>query len=437
MPWRALLLALGMAVLVWGAPPAPVVPLAAQASDHFDVEAATNAWLESMPREQKLRSDAYFEGSYYLMVCDCIWLVAGMTLLLQTRLSARMRDLAERVVRIKALQTWIYWLEFCTASSLLMLPLTIYEGFFRERSYGLMNQSFVTWFGDQLLGFVVAGLLLGGLAVVLLVTIVRKLPRSWPFWGTLAATLFAIFATFIGPVFIDPLFNTYTPLPASPTKSAILSLARANGISARDVYEENASKQSKRVSAFVSGFGATERITLNDNLLNRVSPQGVMSVMGHEMGHYVMHHIANSILFSGVAFALAFLLLRFALQWGVAKFGRRWQVREVGDIALLPFAAIVLALMSFLFTPIGNTFTRTQEFEADLYGLNAARQPDGEAEVDVLLGEYRKLDPGPVEEFLFYDHPSGRTRIHAAMRWKAENICLFLPNARCPFNPIK
>lgn len=101
------------------------------------------------------------------------------------------------------------------------------------------------------------------------------------------------------------------------------------------------------------------------------------------------------------------------------------------DEALLPFAVIVLAVMSFLFTPIGNTFTRTQEYEADLYGLNAARQPDGEAEVDVLLGEYRKLDPSPLEEATFYDHPSGRTRIEAAMRWKAENLCLFLANASC------
>jgi STE24 endopeptidase len=312
-----------------------------------------------------------------------------------------------------------------------MLPLTIYEGFLRERQYGLMNQSFAGWFGDALLGFLVAGLLLGGIAVVALVAMVRRLPRTWPLWGTAAATLFTIFASFIEPVVIAPLFNTYTPLPDGPMKRAILSLARANGISAENVYEENASKQSKRVSAFVSGFGATERITLNDNLLNRVSPQGVMSVMGHEMGHYVMHHIANGIVFSVLVIAAAFVLLRRALAWGLERRGLRWGIRDVSDVAFLPFAVIVLAVMGFLFTPLGNTYTRTQEYEADLYGLNAARQSDGEAEVDVLLGEYRKLDPSPLEEFLFYDHPSGRTRIEAAMRWKAENLCLFLPHTPC------
>lgn len=430
---RVLLVFLFAATFLAGSPSAPIVPPAAQASAHFDVQAATGAWMATVPHDQKLRSDAYFEGSYYLMVWDLLSLVAIMALFLQTGLSARMRNLAERITRGKTLQIWIYWIAFCTASSVLLLPLTIYESFLRERQYGLMNQSFAGWLGDALTGFAVVGLLLGGTAIVILVTVIQKLPRSWPFWGAAAAVGFVIVVSFIEPVFLAPLFNTYTPLPNGPLKTAILAMARANAIAANDVYEENASKQSKRVSAFVSGFGSTERITLNDNLLNRVSPQGVMSVMGHEMGHYVMHHIANSILFSAVTIVIAFVILRAVLQWGFAKFGARWQIKDPSDVAFLPFAVIVLAVMSFLFTPIGNTFTRTQEFEADLYGLNAARQPDGEAEVDVLLGEYRKLDPGPVEEFLFYDHPSGRTRIEAAMRWKAQNLCLFLPNTPCAF----
>ena len=101
--------------------------------------------------------------------------------------------------------------------------------------------------------------------------------------------------------------------------------------------------------------------------------------------------------------------------------GRSWGLRGMTDVAVLPLAVMVFSIYFFVTTPVGNTITRTMEFEADMYGLNAARQPDGEANVDLLLGEYRKMDPGPVEEFIFYDHPSGRTRITAAMRWKAEH----------------
>jgi STE24 endopeptidase len=89
---------------------------------------------------------------------------------------------------------------------------------------------------------------------------------------------------------------------------------------------------------------------------------------------------------------------------------------------VLPLAALLLSIFFFVTTPIDNTWTRTEEYEADIFGLNAARQPDGEAAVDLKLGDYRKLDPSPIEEFIFFDHPSGRTRITAAMRWKRENL---------------
>ena len=117
------------------------------------------------------------------------------------------------------------------------------------------------------------------------------------------------------------------------------------------------------------------------------------------------------------------------------NWGEPWGVRGIGDVAVLPWAVIVFSFFMFLMTPITNTIERNMEYEADLYGLNAAGQPDGEANVDMLLGEYRKLDPGPIEEFLFYDHPSGRTRIYDAMRWKAENLKMFVspdPSAPAP-----
>jgi STE24 endopeptidase len=157
--------------------------------------------------------------------------------------------------------------------------------------------------------------------------------------------------------------------------------------------------------------------------------------MGHEMGHYVLHHIYNAVMFLSLVTILFFAVLRWALEVSLKKWGSRWGIRGIGDVAVIPLAMILLSCMGFLFTPIDNSFIRAQEYEADLYGLNAARQPDGEAEVDLLLGEYRKLDPGPVEEVLFFDHPSGRTRVYAAMRWKAENLCLFNPSLPCSASP--
>jgi STE24 endopeptidase len=430
--WSALLL---LTVVVWAEPPkVPPIPDAAQATEHFDAKVATDAWLASMTSEQKAHSDAYFEGGYWLILWDFLYTAGVMVLLLETKFSARMRDWAERVVKVKFLQSWLYWILFSAVAYVLSFPLTVYEGFFREHKYGLSNLSFGGWFGEEMTELAVSAVL-GGLAFTALVAVVRRLPNSWHVWGALVGILFLSIGILIGPVFIAPLFNKYKPLENQAIKQSILSLARANGIPATDVYEVDASKQSKRVSANVSGFLGTERITLNDNLLARCSPVCVLAVMGHEMGHYVMHHIYNMVIFFTIVIAVMFWVLRRGMESALARFGERWGVRGVNDVAVLPVAMLILATLGFLFTPIGNSFIREQEYQADIYGLNAVRQPDGEAEADLLLGEYRKMDPGPIEEIIFFDHPSGRTRIYAAMRWKAENLCLFDAALPCTNGP--
>jgi len=411
-----------LAVSAFAAPPlAPNVPEAAKASAHFDAKVATDAWLATIPAKQKANSDAYFEGGYWLILGDFLYVIAAMLLLLETKLSARMRDLTERLIKVSFLQWWLYWLLFSVVLYVFLFPLHVYEGYFREHNYGLSNLSFGGWFSEEMIGFALSAVF-GGLVFAIFVWLVKKLPNTWHIWGAFVMIVFLSISIVIGPVFVAPLFNKYTPLENSAIKQSILSLARANGIPVTDVYEVDASKQSKRVSANVSGFLGTDRITLNDNLLTRCSPQAVMATMGHEMGHYVLHHIYNTVIFFTIVIAVMFWLLRGGLEIALAKWGQRWSLRGVSDVAALPVALLILSTLGFLFTPIGNSFTRTQEYEADIFGLNAARQPDGEAEVDLLLGEYRKMDPSPLEEFIFFDHPSGRTRIYAAMRWKAENL---------------
>jgi STE24 endopeptidase len=230
-----------------------------------------------------------------------------------------------------------------------------------------------------------------------------------------------MFVVLISPVYIAPLFNKYNLLTDAKVKDPILSMARANGIPATNVYEFDASRQSNRVSANVSGFAGTLRISLNDNLLKRCTLPEIQTTMGHEMGHYVLNHAYKGLVMFGVIIVIGFAFVNWAIRYGLARWGAQWGVHEIGDVAVLPLAAIAFSTYMFVMTPVTNTISRNMEFEADMYGLNAAMQPDGEANVDMLLGEYRKLDPGPLEEFIFYDHPSGRTRITAAMRWKAEH----------------
>lgn len=417
------------------APRAPVVPEAAQASAHFDAERATDAWLNTIPSAERAKSDAYFEGGYWLNLWDFLYIAAVLLLLVETKLAARMRDWVIALTRKRRLQALIYTVGLIFLLSMLTFPLTIYQDFWREHQYGLLNQNFGQWFRDQLIGLMLA-LVAGGLAGTGFLMLAWRFPRTWHLWMTAFGVVFLAIVILIAPVFLAPLFNTYKPLSDGAVKSQILSLARANGISVNAVYEVNASRQSDRVSANVSGLLGTERIALNDNLLNRCSPQAIEATMGHEMGHYVLHHILNSMLFFSVCSAISLVLLRWALNQALARWGLRWNIRSASDPGVLPLALLIIVTIAFLATPITNTFTRTQEYEADIFGLNTARQPDGEAEVDLLLGEYRKMDPTPLEEFVFFDHPSGRTRIYAAMRWKAQNLCLFDARLACSNRPL-
>ena len=401
------------------------VPAEAQASPHFDATAATNAYLAQIPPDKTARSDAYFEGGYWMILWDFLYGVAIALLLLNLRWSARMRDLSERVTRFKPVHTFVYWLQYLVLTSILVFPLTVYEDYFREHKYGLATQTFGPWMGDQMKELGV-NLVLGGLLAMLLFGVVRRLPRTWWIWGAVVTILFLIFTVLISPVYIVPIFNKVTRLNDPKIVDPILSMARANGIPAKDVYEIDASRQTTRMSANVSGFANTMRITLNDNLLRRASPEEIQAVMGHEMGHYVMNHIYKSIMFLSIVTVLAFVYLRWSLDWALQRWGEKWQIRGVGDTAVLPLVVLLVAIFGFVITPVMNTSTRTQEYEADMYGLNTSRQPDGFAQAAIHLGEYRKMNPGPIEEWIFFDHPSGRNRIYAAMRWKAENLKLFI-----------
>jgi STE24 endopeptidase len=397
-------------------------PAASGQTAHFDPQAATEAYLARMTPEQRARSDSYFEGGYWLLLWGFLYGLGVAWLLLGSRLSARMRDLAERLTRFRWLQTFLYAAQYILVTFVLTYPLTLYADFFREHRYGLSSQSFGGWMGDELKGLALS-LVLGGLALALLYWVLRKAPRTWWLWGAVVALLLLVLGIAVAPVFIEPIFNKYTELQDPALREPILSLARANGIPTSHVYVFDASKQTNRMSANVAGLFGTTRIALNDNLLRRASsPAEVEAVMGHEMGHYVLHHVSKSILFFGVVLTIGFGFLRWGFDRAAARWGARWGIRGVDDPAGLPLLAALFSVYLFVLTPVLNTHIRTEEAEADIFGLNAARQPDGMAEAALHLAEYRKISPGPVEEWMFFDHPSGRNRILMSMRWKAEHL---------------
>jgi len=402
------------------------LPAAAHAAaTGFDVEAATRAWLDTLQGPARAKSDAYFEGGYWLPLWGALLSIVIDLLLLRRRLSARFRDWGQNLSGRPWIVTGVTAFCYGVVGTVLMFPWSVYTDFLREEQYGLMNQSFGGWLGEQAIGIAI-GMVASTVLFIAIYAAIRRFPKGWWILGSGIMAAFVTVAILIAPVYITPLFNTYTELPDGPVRDRILSMANSNNVPASHVYVFDASKQTKRISANVSGLGPTVRISLNDNLLNRSSEQEIAAVMGHELGHYVLGHTLRNMLFMVGLSALALFLLSRAVPWLIARHGRRWGVKDIADPASLPVLSICLAIVGLLATPLTNTLIRVDESEADVFGLDVAREPDAFASVAMKLSEYRKIEPGWLEEALFYDHPSGATRVRMAMAWKKAHV----PNAQ-------
>lgn len=459
----------------------------------FDPIAETEKYLATLPADARAKSDAYFEGGYWLQGWDLLVTILFTWAVLRFRVVQRMRDwaLAEKTTRwmftvlvfvavwfgsaailklvLPARPDWLWMVRFTTTpvlgglvafvflkarigawsrrprlhlylagvyflilfttfSWISTMPWGLYVGYFREHAYGLSNLGLAGWFGESVKGqlvFTVVFSVIGSL----LYQGIRKYPRRWWVVAGAATPFIIFFLNVLAPVYVAPLFNAYEPLKDPKVRDPILSLARANSVPVDNVYQFDASKQSSRISANVSGAFSTIRVSLNDNLLKRCSPAEVQAVMGHELGHYVLNHVYKLVIYFSLLYVAAFAFVHWFLDATSRRWGAAWGLQGAGDLAGMPLLWFGLSLFMFLASPVRNTIIRTTESEADIFGLNAARQPDGFATTALKLSEYRKLAPGKWEEIIFFDHPSGYNRILLSMRWKAEHLAELPPSA--------
>jgi STE24 endopeptidase len=407
--------------------PAPATPGAfriAPADDAWraalprDAMAATQAYLDRLPADVRERSNAYYEGDYWLQLWSLLLGLGIAALMLAGRRSARVRDWCAEVTGQRAvLRDGLYGAVYAAVAWLLSLPLTIYAGFVREHAYAMATQTFGAWFGEQLLSLGIEVVLMA-VAVAVLYAIFRRAGARWWVWGAAGCMGLLTLLLLLAPAVIDPLFNTFKPVAEGPVKASVLRMAHANGVPADNIFEFDASRQTTRISANVTGIFGTAAIRLNDNLLRRTSPAEINAVMAHELGHFVLNHNYKRL----ISFSLLLVLTFWFARWLMEKLLRRLSgatgVGRVDDVATLPMLAAVVSLFVALTTPISNTLTRVAEIEADRFSLSLSREPHGFAEAQLRLVEYRKADPGPIEEFVFFHHPSTRHRIHDAMRWR-------------------
>lgn len=412
-------------------------PATSQASNPSPTRSSTGAYQLSPEKYEK--AVAYSRAGYRLYFVSILWNLIVLILLLRSRYFAQLRNFVEARSRRRLLQAAIFVPGVFAALALLNLPIRLYWHHL-SLHFQQSIQPWGSWFWDwtkaELLTIVLAVLV-----VFLLFAVMRRSPRAWWFYAWLGAIPLATFLVFISPLYIDPLFNKFTPLENTHPQlvQSIGQLARRAGIPIPPdrMFLMQASAKTNAINAYVTGLGSSKRIVIWDTSIRKTTPDELLYIVGHEMGHYVLRHVVKGFAFFLGMLLIALLLAYRLLRWAIARWGPVWGIRGQSDWAALGILLLIFQLLNFFGEPIGNAFSRREEHAADAYGLQLIyglipNANEVAAHSFQVLGEEDLDDPNPSKFIVFwlYSHPPLSDRLRFARDFKPAQMGPEPPVAR-------
>jgi STE24 endopeptidase len=381
----------------------------------FDPQAATAAYIDSLGADALAKAAAYTTGGHWLLLWNL--LVSALAAWLIVRSGILGRISAKLDARRFNLKAFVIAAAYFLVVNLISLPWTLYQEWWRELGYGRTSQPIGDFLGQASLSVAIFAVLVG-LFFVGVYALMRRAGRFWWVWsGGLTAVALSIFLL-AGPVFIEPLFNDYQPVPAGEVRDALVVMAKQAGVPEDRLFVYDGSRQSNNFTANVSGIASSARIAISDIAFKGASLDEVKAVTGHEIGHYVLGHVWRTVILLSVLSVLFFFVADRTFPWFARAFGSS---ASIGDPTGLPVLVFMVSLFLLFAQPLLNGSIRTGENEADQYSLETVNLPDALATALVKTAEYRNPRPDKLEEVLFYTHPSVERRVRRAMDWKASH----------------
>jgi Zn-dependent protease with chaperone function len=374
----------------------------------------------SLPPDKLAKAEALYQTRTVLYLFSMVFGILVLWVLLKLRVAPVFRDLAERTGSNSFMQALIFVPPLILLIAVASLPIEIY-GHHISLAYGLSVQSWLSWAGDWCKAEAIS-LIVTVLAVFTLFRRIRRSPQWWWFQFWLLTLPFAVLLIFVAPVILDPMFNSFVPLEKTQPLlvSEIERVTQRGGLEIpRDrMFEMQASAKVTTYNAYVTGIGATKRVVVWDNTARDLTVPETLFVFGHEMGHYVLNHIYKGLAFYAATSLLGFWVGRRIVVALLARWGERWHIRGIHDLAALPVLLLALSLLMLVGEPIGNAFSRHLEHQADIYGLEVTHGlfPNN---AEVAASSFQKLGeksydyptPNPLLVFWAYSHPSIAERI--------------------------
>lgn len=380
----------------------------------------------TLPAQKLAKAEALYRTTTVLYLFGMIFGIVVLWVLLRLRVAPLFRDFAERVTKNRFVQTLIFVPLLMILIALTSLPLEMYEHHI-SLAYGLSVQGWGSWAGDWLKGEAVF-LVIAILAVFALFWAIGRSPRRWWFYFWLLTLPFTVLLVFVAPVILDPMFNTFVPLEKTRPQlaRALGEVAHRGGLNIPPdrMFEMKASDKVTTYNAYVTGIGATKRVVVWDNTARDMTTPEVLFVFGHEMGHYVLNHIYKGLAFFAAMSFAGFWLGRKIVITMLSRWGEKWRIHSINDLAALPVFLLTVALLTVVSEPIDSAFSRHLEHQADIYGLEVTHGlfPDNRqvaADSFQKLGEKSYDYPTPNRFLVFwsYDHPTIQQRIRFALHY--------------------
>ena len=381
----------------------------------FDVQQATDTYINSLGIEALAKATAYTSGSHWILLWG--FLISALTTWVFVKYGILNKIDAKLNKRSLWLRSFVISGAFIFLSSLLMLPWSIYSDWWREVSYGKTSQPIEDFLSQGGISLLLSSLL-GGLFFSGIYFFIRRVGQFWWAWSGGLTAVFISTMMLLGPIWIEPLFNKYTPLPQGEVREALELLAKQANIDPDRIFVYDGSRQSNRFTANVSGLGSSARIAISDVALKSASLDEVKAVTGHEIGHYVSGHVWN-LIGTATVLAMLFFYLANALFSKVSR--SIGSASVIADPLGIPVLLLCVSFLALLAQPVINFVVRQGEIEADQYSYQSVNLPDAMATALVKTAEYRNPRPNAIQEFIFYSHPSVEKRVKAAMEWKAQH----------------
>lgn len=383
----------------------------------FDPAKATDAYLATLSPEAHQKALHYTQGNHWLILWSTLVSIAISVIIIRLGWLDGLKAKLERDKPKPWLSALLVSGLYLVVSSVLSLPWDYYANYVREKAYGFTTQPVMGWLTEKAIGTGIS-VVFTAIFLACLYAFIRRAGKAWWAWAGGLTAVFTAIGLLLGPIYIQPLFNKYTPVPEGEVRSAIVEMAVAHNIPSDKIFIYDGSKQSSRYTANVSGLFGSARIAISDTMMAKGADMSeIRAVVAHEMGHYAHQHSLILVAIMSIMAMAAFWLADKCFVIFAKLLGAK--DTHIANPANLAVLSVVLALLGVFATPIFNSAIRFVESDADAYSLQVAKEPDGLAKALVKTIEYRYASPSEIEEIIFYDHPSVKNRIRRAMDWKA------------------